>query len=135
MAGFWQWLRIAVISAFLLLLVWVGVKVGLDGLLHARMASQRIASILQIGYGLASVAVLWSTWRNSWWLRLALFAWGAVLVITSCLAPMVWARANWMTGAFTGIVALFAALLVGRGCEAHARWSKVRKRRLIPFYG
>ena len=134
MKGFWQWLRIAAISVFLLLLVWVGVLGGIDGFVRAQTVSQRLVFSAQFGYGLASAAVLWATWRNEWWLELSLYLWGVILVVAGILTQMVLAGANWMTGAFTGIVVVFVALLIGHGCEAHARWSKVRKLPLIPYY-
>jgi hypothetical protein len=120
--GAWRAVRITVIAAFLLLLVWLGIGEGIDGLREAEGRWQRIAAATQICYGVASVACLLALFVRPALAATAFTVWALALTATAGLAPVVWGGAPWQTGVLAAGATFAIAALVTWGAFAHLRW-------------
>ncbi len=101
---------------------YLGLKDGVPLTREAHTAGQWAATCSELGYGVAAVAALvaWAS-RHAWQGRL-LLVWAAALVVTSALAPVVWAHSSFGTGAASGAgTAVVVALLLWGRRRAHAR--------------
>jgi hypothetical protein len=70
-------------------------------------------AMAQLGYALGTPLVLLARWRRHPALIDGLWAWGAAVVLTALLAPVVWGGASWWVGLVAGAGAAIGALLVG----------------------
>ncbi len=106
--------RRAVFAVGLLLLlatIWLGLKEGADGLRGAETGFQRTAASAQIAYGIAALVCLVGVVWRSRWLRVALFAWSAVLTVTGAMSPMAWGGGSVGSGLLAGVLTLAISLL------------------------
>ena len=117
----WPRIRLLFVLLFLAPLVWLGLKEGLDGWRSAETDGQRIASILQVLYGLASIGCVYALLRRPRWVRPAFTLWAAALSFTGGLAPVVWGGAEWWVGVLSGVATLLLAALICWGAFAHVR--------------
>jgi len=104
----WHHTRRALVVIVLLLTVWLGLKEGSDAFRGAETSFQRLASLVQLEYGVAAVAALVAFHRRSRWLLLLLLWWGLGLVATATLAPVAWGGAPWISGLGSGIATALA---------------------------
>ncbi len=104
-----QRLAMGLVTAAFLGLAWLGASGGLNDLGQARGALQRTQAVSQLGYALASLAVLALVWRRSPHLRAGLLGWTALFGTAAALAPPAWAEASWVAGAQALLVALVIA--------------------------
>ena len=134
MTGFWQGLRITIISAVLLFFAWLGAMSALGGLPKIDSAGRLALVALEIVYGAAAIASLWAVWRASWWLRLALVVWGTSLTVAATINPFVTSGATWVSGAYYGIITAGISWLVAWSSETHLKWRRRRNADYISYY-
>lgn len=94
------------LTGFLVLLLVAAAYFGLTGgfelLRQAHSGVQRLATGMELLYGLAALLALVAlASRHRWTLRL-LIVWAAAVTATSALAPWVWGGTTWMVGAEAG---------------------------------
>lgn len=117
----WQQARFLVVILVLLVMVWFGLKEGVDGIEDAESVPQRIAATIQVLYGLGAVASLWALFTRGAWLRWALLAWAIALTATGTMAPVAWGGAGWNAAVLGGAATAAVAGLISWGAVAHSR--------------
>ncbi|HSB54033.1 MAG TPA: hypothetical protein VLD58_06740 [Gemmatimonadales bacterium] len=122
----WQRLRLIAVIVALAATVWLGVRDGMDSLHGARGSLQTATAVTQILYGVLAVAALAALLARPRWIRPALAAWVAMLVLTGAAAPVVWGGADWWVGVLSAGVTLLLAGLVALGALAHVRGRGLR---------
>ena len=91
---------------------WLGISEGLIATRTAVTTGQQFASATQLGYGLfglLSAVALVGQWRST---RLLLALWGAALVVTAALAPVVWGEPDSLAAGLSGVLAMGVVGLV-----------------------
>ena len=91
---------------------WLGISEGLIASRTGVTTGQHLATATQLGYGvfgLLSAVALVGQWRST---RLLLALWGATLVATAALAPLVWGEPDSLAAGLSGAFALAVVALV-----------------------
>ena len=132
--GFWQWVRFGLVNAAFLIFAAIGLTGGIFGWIGAESVGQQAVAIARIIYAVAAAGALWALWRQSWWLTLSLLIWGVIMTAAAAFAPVAFRSADWITGAFSGLVTAGVALLVGWMSFAHATWKRRSKGEYVSYY-
>jgi hypothetical protein len=104
--------------AFLLLTAYNGLVEGWNATHFADTLGMKIATALQLAYGVLGVVGLFVLWRRPRWSRSALLGWSTTVTGEGALAPVVYAGKG--IGFGVGVAAVVAALTVG-ACYAWAK--------------
>jgi hypothetical protein len=90
-----------------------GVRNGARELPQAVTGGQRLATALELGYGVASWAALAALWTRPTRARLLLYLWAALLAATAAAASVAWGGAGIAAALAAGAaVAVFCALIL-----------------------
>lgn len=102
------------IAAFILLLLGgaLGLYNGPGEVAGAQNGWQRMAALIEAGYGLFGLAGAGALWIGHRWTRPLLLGWAVLITLTGGLAPVVWGETSIGIGIGSGIASGLVALIV-----------------------
>jgi len=103
---------LALAILLLLALAWSGIQSGVDQLSQSPTPGQKVQTATQFVFGVLSLLVGASAFRDYRFSRVARWAWVAAVTSAAALAPVVWGEEPWATGVVAGISAFAVALLI-----------------------